>query len=248
MALSDRALNQTSAERVAPLRILDTLADSERTARLVVHEIYTSLQGEVTRTGRLCTFIRLTGCHLRCRYCDTEHAFDDGKVMTISQVVARVLSAGAEMVQLTGGEPLLQPASLPLIKDLIDAGHEVVVETSGAVSTAKVDARAVIVLDVKTPGSGEHDRHVTANIERLRPHDEVKFVICDENDYQFAKTYTETHQLDQRCAAVLFSPVEEPSQRGLDKAALASWIVRDRLPVRLQLQMHKVIWGEKRGV
>ncbi len=248
MALSDRALSQTAAERMAPLRVLDALGDDAKASSLLVHEIYTSLQGEGTRAGLLCTFVRLTACHLRCRYCDTEHAFDEGTVRTVDDVVAEVASAGARVVQLTGGEPLLQPAAFALISALADAGHEVVIETSGAVSTAKVDPRAVVVLDIKTPGSGEVERNIAKNLERLRPHDEVKLVLCDEDDYVFARALLEREKLDERCAAVLFSPVEASGDRGLDKRALAGWMVRDRLPARMQVQLHKVIWGDQRGV
>jgi 7-carboxy-7-deazaguanine synthase len=248
MALSDRALAQTAAQRVAPLRVLDSEPDDDRASSLLVHEVYTSLQGEGTRAGVLCTFVRLTGCHLRCRYCDTEHAFEAGTLRPVDDVVAEVAAAGAPLVQLTGGEPLLQPAAFTLITTLCDAGHEVVIETSGAVSTARVDPRAIIVLDIKTPGSGEQDRNVASNLERLRPHDEVKFVLTDEADYQFAKALLEREQLQARCAAVLFSPVEEPDGSGLNKQLLAGWMVRDRLPARMQVQLHKIIWGDKRGV
>jgi len=212
-------------------------------AHLKVHEVYASIQGEGTRTGRPCVFVRLTACHLRCRYCDTPHAFHDGEERSIEDVCGRVASYGIPLVLVTGGEPLLQPAALALLARLCDDGYEVLLETSGAVSTRRVDPRVHIILDIKTPGSGEVGRNHRANWARLRPHDEVKFVLCDEVDYAFAKRLVEEERLASRCC-VLFSPVAG----GLSPTWLAEQIVRDRLPVRFQLQLHRVLWGDQSGV
>ena len=236
--MSDQARRQSAAERTAPLKVLGGRAD-----KVLLHERYLSLQGEGTRAGRLCQFVRLTGCHLRCGYCDTEHAFFGGDVVEVDWLVRQVRAAGVELVQLTGGEPLLQPGAFSLTTALLDAGHEVVIETSGAVSTARVDPRAVVVLDVKTPGSGEMDRNVTANIGRLRAQDEVKFVICDRADYVFARDFVKAHHLAQRCT-VLFSPEAER----MDKAALARWMIDDKSPARLSIQVHRVLFGDVSGV
>jgi 7-carboxy-7-deazaguanine synthase len=242
MTLTPRALAQTKPERIAPLSVLDD-DGIDRTRTLLVHEIYTSLQGEGTRAGVLCTFVRLTACHLRCTYCDTEHAFDEGTLTSVDDVLAAVQKEGARFVQLTGGEPLLQRAAPLLMRMLSDAGFTVLLETSGGVSTERVDPRVVTILDVKTPGSGEHERNVWKNLERLRAHDEVKFVITSADDYAFAKRVVDEHALPAKCT-VLFSP----SFPGLAPVTLAEWMVRDRLDVRFQMQLHKVLWGEKRGV
>ncbi|MFZ9887317.1 MAG: radical SAM protein [Myxococcota bacterium] len=210
---------------------------------LLVHEVYAALQGEGTHVGLPCVFVRTTGCHLRCRYCDTAHAFHEGRLQEVDEVVSAVRDYQIPLVLLTGGEPLLQSAAIPLLTRLCDAGLTVLLETSGGVSTARVDPRVRIILDVKTPGSGEYARNVWDNLERLRPHDELKFVLCSDDDYVFARDFVRTHQLYERCA-VLFSP--EASV--VDKGRIAQRIVDDRLPVRMQVQLHKVLFGDRRGV
>lgn len=237
MALSLEVQNESGAERV---RVLRQVSDK---SNLLVHEVYVSIQGEGTRTGRPCVFIRTTACHLRCRYCDTAHAFHTGQERSVSDVVSEVVALHIPLVLLTGGEPLLQPASLELMRILCDHGLEVLLETSGAVSTARVDPRVCVILDVKTPGSGEADRNHTENYALLRPHDEVKFVICDEADYAFARSTMERWHLADRCT-VLFSP----EAQSLSPPWLAEQVVKDRLPVRFQLQLHRVLWGERSGV
>ncbi len=236
MVLPLSVLNESAEERVRELKGLPK-------DHLLVHEIYASLQGEGTHTGLPCAFVRTTGCHLRCRYCDTPHAFHEGKERALDDVVSEVKALGLSLVLVTGGEPLLQPATFSLLRRLCDEGMTVLLETSGAVSTEKVDPRVHVILDVKTPGSGEVERNVAANLERLRPHDEVKLVLCSDEDYEFAKALVLEQKLHERCA-VLFSPEAE----GMDRAALADRIVKDRLPVRLQLQLHRILWGEQRGV
>jgi len=246
MALSARALAQTPAERVAPLKVLSgATADT-----LLVHEFFTSLQGEGTRAGRVCTFVRLTGCHLRCHYCDTEHAFFTGERRAVVDVVDDLKQQNVSLVQITGGEPLLQSAVLPLLRTLCDEGFEVLLETSGAVSTEHVDPRVITILDIKTPSSGEADRNAASNWNRLQAHDEVKFVIGSEEDYAFAVERIAEEDFSTRCAAVLLSPVEGAQEDGthFDKALLASWMIRDRLPARMQVQMHRVLWGDQTGV
>jgi 7-carboxy-7-deazaguanine synthase len=211
--------------------------------RLRVNEIFYSLQGEASFAGRPCVLVRLTGCHLRCSWCDTEHAFYEGEWLSRKEVLARVATLGCPLVELTGGEPLLQPGALPLLADLCDAGYQVLLETSGAVDIAPVDPRVRRILDVKCPGSGEVGRNHWPNLELLRPTDELKLVLADEADYAWARDLVLERRLHERCP-VWFSPV---SGR-LAPAALAEWILRDRLPVRLQLQLHKLLWGDARGV
>ena len=235
--LSAAARAQTPSERVAPLKVL------EDDATLLVHETYTSLQGEGTRAGARCVFVRLTGCHLRCTWCDTEHAFAGGTEMTVAAVTALAAADPARFVQLTGGEPLLQRAARPLMSALSDAGKTVLLETSGGVSTEGVDPRVVTILDLKAPSSGEDARNVWSNLDRLRAHDEVKVVIADRADYDWAKGKLAEHAVYGR-ATVLFSPAA-----GLmDPTTLATWLLDDALDARLQLQLHKLLWGEKRGV
>lgn len=211
---------------------------------LVVHEIYRSLQGESTFTGLPCVFIRLTACHLRCVYCDTPHSFHQGDLLALDEVIERALGLGDPLVEVTGGEPLLQPEVYPLMSRLADAGRTVLLETSGAVDTGEVDSRVRIILDVKTPGSGEAAANVWANLDRLRPHDEVKFVLCDRADFDWAIGVVRGSRLTER-VPVLFSAAfgrVEPSD-------LAAWVLESRLPVRLQLQQHKILWDPSaRGV
>ncbi|MFT3741609.1 MAG: 7-carboxy-7-deazaguanine synthase QueE [Gammaproteobacteria bacterium] len=205
-------------------------------------EIFYSLQGETRTVGLPTVFIRLTGCPLRCQYCDTSYAFQGGKNYSLSQIIAEVAQYRARYVTVTGGEPLAQPACLDLLQQLCDAGYEVSLETSGALDVSQVDARVVKVVDIKTPGSQEVDKNHWENLQYLTAQDQVKFVICDEVDYQWAKTILNQYQLAERCE-VLFSP----SYHQLQNQQLADWILADRLPVRFQIQLHKTIWGDVPG-
>ena len=209
---------------------------------LRITEIFYSLQGETRTVGWPTVFVRLTGCPLRCRYCDTAYAFHGGERRSVESVLEEVSHYSPRFVTVTGGEPLAQPAVLPLLRGLCDRGYEVSLETSGALSTRDVDPRVGVVLDLKTPGSGESARNVYANIEHLRASDQVKFVITNAEDYDWARGVVERHGLSGRCD-VLFSPVDD----GLKPHELADWILRDRLPVRFQIQLHKVLWGDVRG-
>lgn len=211
---------------------------------LVIHEIYRSLQGESTFAGLPCVFVRLTACHLRCVYCDTPHAFQQGETLALDEVLHRALALGDPLVEVTGGEPLLQPEVYPLMSRLADAGRTVLLETSGAVDTGTVDPRIRVILDIKTPGSGEVSANVWANLERLRPIDEVKFVLVDRADFDWAVARVREHALTDRCP-VLFSA----TFGSVNPTELASWILESRLPVRLQLQQHKILWEPNaRGV
>lgn len=187
-------------------------------------------------------FVRLTGCPLRCHYCDSAYAFHGGQWWTLDEIVAEVAQYGAHHVCVTGGEPLAQKNCLPLLQRLCDAGHRVSLETSGAIDISAVDPRVVRVLDIKTPASGEVARNLWSNLDALQPHDEIKFVLCDRADYDWACERLVEHRLSDRCA-VLFSP----SQAQLPPAQLVDWILADRLPVRFQLQLHKVLWGDIPG-
>lgn len=209
-----------------------------------VTEIFHSIQGESTFAGQPCVFVRLTGCPLRCTWCDTEYAFYGGSGQSIEQILAKVDSYGCRLVEVTGGEPLAQPESLTLITRLCERGFDVLIETSGAIDTAAVDARAHVILDVKCPGSGMSDRMHWPNLARLTGKDEVKFVLTDRSDYDWACHVLAQYELASRCP-VLMSPVFG----SLDVRQLAEWILADRLPVRLQLQLHKLIWTpDMRGV
>ncbi|WP_141054789.1 7-carboxy-7-deazaguanine synthase QueE [Tepidiphilus succinatimandens] len=210
--------------------------------RLRVSEIFASLQGESTTVGVPTVFVRLTGCPLRCRWCDTAYAFSGGERLTIDEILARVSDLGLPEVCVTGGEPLAQAACRDLLTALADAGHRVSLETSGALSIAGLDPRVRCVMDLKAPGSGEADKNLWDNLDHLRPHDEVKFVLAGRADYDWAKDVLERHGLARR-ATVLFSPVTGE----LAPSTLADWIVADRLPVRFQLQLHKILWGDARG-
>ena len=223
---------------------------------LRINEIFFSIQGESTWVGLPCLFVRLSGCPLRCHYCDTAYAFREGSQRSVDSLVAEVLANPCRLVEITGGEPLAQREVHSLITRLLDAGRTVLIETSGAIDTADVDPRAHIILDWKTPGSGESHRMRPDNLERLRGHDEVKFVITSREDYEFARELTEREALLGRCCCVLFSPAhaqagctEITGTQGLDPKELAQWILEDRLQVRMQLQMHKFIWDPAtRGV
>jgi 7-carboxy-7-deazaguanine synthase len=211
---------------------------------LMIHEIYRSLQGESTFAGLPCVFIRLTACNLRCVYCDTPHAFTQGEVFGIDEIIERTQELGDELVEITGGEPLLQAEVYPLMTRLADMGKTVLLETSGAVDTAAVDPRIRIILDIKTPGSGEVEANVWSNLDRLKPIDEVKVVVCDRQDFDWAAERIRAHRLPDRCP-VLFSA----AFGAVSPTELAGWILESRLPVRLQLQQHKILWDPAaRGV
>jgi len=210
--------------------------------RLKITETFYSLQGEADAVGWPTFFIRLTGCPLRCRYCDTEYAFYGGTWRSVDDLVAEALDAGARRVCVTGGEPLAQKNCLKLLSRLCDAGLHVSLETSGALDIGDVDPRVVRVVDVKTPGSGEVSRNRYDNLALLNEKDQVKFVLCDRADYEWAREQVARHGLAERCQ-VLFSP----SEGQLEPSRLAEWILEDRLPVRFQLQLHKVLWGAAQG-
>lgn len=212
------------------------------TERLRITEIFHSLQGEADAVGWPTVFVRLTGCPLRCRYCDTEYSFHGGAWHSIDDVVARVQAHGAARVCVTGGEPLAQRNCRTLLARLCDRGLHVSLETSGALDARDVDPRVVRVLDAKTPGSGESARNFLPNFAAVRPQDQVKFVICDRSDYEWARAFVAEHRLADRCQ-VLFSP----SHGQVEPRALADWILADRLPVRFQLQLHKILWGNEPG-
>lgn len=211
-------------------------------SRLRITEIFYSLQGETRTVGLPTVFVRLTGCPLRCGYCDTAYAFQGGQWHEINEILQTVASYQPRFVTVTGGEPLAQKACIPLLKALCDAGYEVSLETSGALDVSAVDSRVVKVVDIKTPGSKEADRNLFENLAHLQPHDQIKFVICDHADYEWAKDIMQQHQLAKRCE-VLFSPSCEQQNPG----ELADWILKDRLPVRLQIQLHKYLWGNAIG-
>jgi 7-carboxy-7-deazaguanine synthase len=211
-------------------------------SRLRITEIFHSLQGESNTVGLPTVFVRLTGCPLRCGYCDTSYAFRGGEWMSLEQIKTVVDQFQARYVTVTGGEPLAQEACLELLALLCDGGYRVSLETSGAMDISGVDARVVRVMDIKTPASGEVEKNRYQNIELLRPTDQVKFVICNQADYQWSRQLLEDHRLESRCE-VLFSPVNSAQ----DPAELAEWILRDRLNVRFQIQLHKFLWGDVSG-
>jgi 7-carboxy-7-deazaguanine synthase len=220
-------------------------AESAASSRLTVNEIFHSIQGESTRAGQRCVFVRLTACDLRCCWCDTPYAFHEGRKLAVDEVVAQVRAYGCPLVEITGGEPLLQPGVYPLMGRLLASRLVVLLETGGHLPLDRVPPAVVRIVDVKCPGSGEAHRNHWPNLDRLTAHDEVKFVIADRVDYEYARDVLERHRLAGRVEAVLFSPVHG----GLEPQALAGWMLEDRLPVRLQLQMHKYIWGaDARGV
>ena len=212
--------------------------------RLRITEIFHSLQGESATAGLPTVFVRLTGCPLRCQYCDTAYAFHGGEQQSLDEIIKTVSEHGARYVTVTGGEPLAQPGCLPLLTRLADAGYRVSLETSGAIDIGGVDARVSVVLDLKTPGSGEVSRNLYENIGQLKPIDQVKFVICDRQDYDWAKFKISEYGLPEKVSEVLFSASHEQ----LEARELAEWILKDRLPVRLQIQLHKYLWGNKPGV
>jgi 7-carboxy-7-deazaguanine synthase len=220
-------------------------AQAERGQSLVINEIYQSIQGESTWAGLRCVFVRLTACDLRCTYCDTAYAFYKGERRPLEEVIAAVLAFDCPLVEITGGEPLLQKQVLPLMSRLCDAGCTVLIETSGAHDISGIDPRVHRIMDLKTPGSGECARNLWANIGHLTKRDEVKFVIGSREDYEWSRAQIDQHRLDERCGCVLFSPIFgriEPRQ-------IVEWILEDKLPVRFQLQIHKFIWDpQQKGV
>ena len=216
---------------------------SVTTNTLRITEIFYSLQGEARTVGLPTVFVRLTGCPLRCVYCDTAYAFQGGELFTLAHILEQVAGYGAAYVTVTGGEPLAQANCIPLLARLCDAGYEVSLETSGAMSVANVDPRVVKVLDLKTPASGEVVRNDYDNVAHLTRNDQVKFVICDRADYEWARFKLDELALAGRVSDVLFSPSHEQ----LAPRDLAEWILEDRLPVRLQLQLHKLLWNDEPG-
>jgi len=209
-----------------------------------ITEIFHSIQGESSYVGQPCVFVRLTGCPLRCTWCDTEYSFYGGTEISLEEILTKVKSYGCPLVEVTGGEPLAQPEAIPLIARLCDAGYRVLIETSGAIDIAPVDERAHVILDVKCPGSGMTDRMHWANLSRLTMKDEAKFVLIDRKDYDWARNVIAQYDLVNRCA-LLMSPVFG----SLEPRLLVEWVLADRLPVRFQMQVHKLIWApDMRGV
>ncbi|MCZ6657294.1 MAG: 7-carboxy-7-deazaguanine synthase QueE [Gammaproteobacteria bacterium] len=211
--------------------------------QLRITEIFLSLQGESTTVGLPTVFVRLTGCPLRCQYCDTAYAFSGGSMMSIDQIMDEVRGYGVKHVTVTGGEPLAQPDVCELLRRLCDAGLNVSLETSGALDVQAVDSRVVKILDLKTPGSGEVSRNRWENLQHCTSADQVKFVICNRADYEWAKLQCDEQQIATRVGEILFSP----SHTELPARTLADWIVSDRLPVRMQIQLHKFLWGDEPG-
>ena len=211
--------------------------------QLKIHEIFYSIQGETSRSGLPTVFVRLTGCPMRCGYCDTAYAFNGGSNMRLDEILEKVASYGAHYITVTGGEPLAQKGCWPLLTALCDAGYSVSLETGGAIDTSQVDCRVSVILDIKTPGSGELKNMRMDNIKHLKAQDEVKFVLCDRADYDWAKDLLAKYSLHKTCS-VLFSPV----YKQVNPTELAEWILQDKLPVRMQVQLHKILWGEKQGV
>jgi len=212
---------------------------------LTINEIFHSVQGESTYAGRPCVFVRLTACDLRCSWCDTPYAFHEGRKRSLEDVLREVEGYECPLVEVTGGEPLLQEAVYPLMESLVEMGKTVLLETGGHRSTSRVPVDVVTILDVKCPGSGESQRNCWENLAKLRAHDEVKFVVKDRADYEYARNVIEERALPGRVAAIHFSPVHGV----LDPKSLSEWVLADRLPVRVQLQLHKYIWSpDTRGV
>ncbi len=218
------------------------MESSNTSSSLRISEIFYSLQGESTRVGLPSVFIRLTGCPLRCTYCDTSYAFTGGNTQTLNEIMQQVATYATRYVCVTGGEPLAQKGCITLLQALCDAGYCVSLETSGALDISAVDARVSKVLDIKTPASGEMAKNLWRNLAHLTAADEIKFVLCGEADYRWAKQIMQEYHLAEKCT-VLFSP----AQGQLDARDLAEWILRDKLQVRLQVQLHKLLWGNQQG-
>lgn len=212
------------------------------TNSLRISEIFYSLQGESRRVGLPTVFVRLTGCPLRCQYCDTEYAFTGGETLGFDAIFSQLKKYHTRYICVTGGEPLAQADCLPLLSRLCDENYSVSLETSGAISLENVDPRVNIVMDLKTPASGEADKNLWSNLDYLKHEDEIKFVICDRNDYDWMKTIADTHDLYSR-----FQVLVSPSFAEVEVADLAEWVLQDQLAVRMQVQLHKIIWGEEQG-
>lgn len=231
-------------DRLAPLRDADPVAEAGTEPTLLVNEVYASVQGESSWAGLLCAFVRLTACNLRCRWCDSTYTFNEGRRRPVAEIAGEVLGFGLPLVEVTGGEPLLQENVHRLMAQLLDRGLTVLLETSGAVDVAPVDPRVTLILDLKCPDSGEEKSNLWSNLEHLKPTDEVKFVVAGRADYEWARAVIGRERLAER-ARVLMSPVHGE----LDPRLLVAWMLEDRLPARLNLQLHKVIWPEaRRGV
>lgn len=232
----------SSLMNLADSTTADSAAAGHGASRVKLTEIFLSIQGEADSVGWPTVFVRLTGCPLRCRYCDTAYAFYGGEWFSLDQVLERVASFSTRHVCVTGGEPLAQKGCFPLLQRLCDAGYRVSLETSGAIDVSNVDPRVVRVVDVKTPDSGEAARNRYENLGVLRPEEQVKFVLCSRADFQWARDFVRDRRLHERCT-VLFSP----SHGQLEPRDLAQWVLDERLPVRLQIQLHKVLWGDTPG-
>ncbi len=217
-------------------------APAPRQAELRITEIFCSIQGESSTVGQPTVFVRLTGCPLRCTYCDTAYAFSGGRLHTVAAILAEVAAFGTRHVCVTGGEPLAQPECRQLLRELCEAGHAVQIETSGALDIAGIDPRVTVVMDLKTPSSGESHRNRQANLALLRAHDQVKFVVADRADYEWSRAMLREHDLAARCLVLL-----SPAWGRLEPRLLAEWLLSDRLPVCFQVQLHKYLWGEARG-
>lgn len=210
---------------------------------LKIFEIFHSLQGETSRMGLPTVFVRLTGCPMRCTYCDTEYAFSGGGNMEIAEILQKVANFGTRYVTVTGGEPLAQKECYTLLQALCDEGYSVSLETGGKMDIAPVDARVSVILDIKTPASGEEKNMLWTNVDHVKPKDEIKFVLCNRTDYDWAKAKMVELKLVEKCPILL-----SPSYHDLPAETLAAWVLADKLPVRMQLQLHKILWGEKQGV
>jgi 7-carboxy-7-deazaguanine synthase len=223
--------------------VTETLVNDLNHTTLRITEIFLSLQGEANTVGYPTVFVRLTGCPLRCQYCDSAYAFSGGQIETLSDILEQVAEYNVSRVTVTGGEPLAQPGVFALMTALVDRQFAVSLETSGALPVDRVDPRVVKVLDIKTPDSAEVHRNLWDNMAHLQPHDQIKFVVCSRGDYDWARIKCDQYQLFDRVADVLFSP----SHGALDPSELADWIVADRLPARMQMQLHKLLWGDVPG-
>ncbi|MHB8872108.1 MAG: radical SAM protein [Myxococcaceae bacterium] len=230
------------------MRAMNTPFEPERRPEadsVVVREIFLSVQGESSHAGKLCSFVRLTGCHLRCTYCDTDYAFEGGARMKVSEVLAKVAELGSNLVEVTGGEPLLQAGVYPLLDGLLAAGHTVMLETSGAIDVRLVPPSVHKIVDLKTPSSGECERNDYRVLDSMNGNDELKFVVGSREDYEWSRALVQERSLATRPYGLLFSAVAGK----LEPTLLAEWIIADRLPVRFQMQLHKLLWGpDRRGV